>query len=392
MPAFTEDYFPNVQMAWEHFHQPAVSVRVTTRMAHTTVAASSFGGSSGSGNAPPNAPFTAGNTPPSSYKNEKVVLEPRAHSVAGSPERHHGRRSNASLTSALAASLSRGLSHSSGSLKKRSSSPAINTTTSGTLTPGGVTWGVTTFLGPSDNPTMTSAIQSESDGGEDDTPKAKTGGIRLKMKNQDRFDREGCGATPLLNERVAARVRGYRQVYANLLAVWGLETARLEMLKFNGVVEESSDGRSSHSEYDSSPPSLGMKRANSNNHYRNNENMTGIWKGLGVRPFCGRCGTRNLRFENNWDETLYCAFCAREQQNTECYICGEMLVGVHGPCLNCGHATHAECLKIWLEEKAEYGRGKDGYDEAEQCPTGCGCPCSIHTGSSAFGLSHYQLD
>ncbi|KAI9887464.1 MAG: hypothetical protein M1823_000722 [Watsoniomyces obsoletus] len=420
MPAFTEDYFPNAQMAWDYFHQPAasVSVRATPRTTHTPIA-SSFGGSSDSGNPPPNTPYTTGNTPPSSYRGEKLVLEPRAHSVAGSPERHHGRRSNASLTSALAASLSRGLSHSSASLKKRSSSPAMNTaTTSGTLTPGGVTWGVTTFLGPSsENPIMSSAIQSESDGGEEETPKAKRPRIRVQMKNQDLFDdKEGNGTTPLLNERIAARAQGYRQVYANLLAVWGLDIARLEILKFNGLLMTETSSSDvppyHHSDPVSTPLSstfstlstiVGTKQVDdSQDTYMNrHDHEKRISKGLGFDAFCARCGTRNIRRQDLQDAEMlcYCPFCAREQQKTECFLCGEILLGLHIPCVNCGHGMHLECLKIWTQiEKCDEDEDEDddnGHEEElGDCPTGCGCECSVETSVRSIsedGLANFQI-
>ncbi|EAT85296.2 hypothetical protein SNOG_07830 [Parastagonospora nodorum SN15] len=63
-----------------------------------------------------------------------------------------------------------------------------------------------------------------------------SGGIRVKLKNQDQFDDEACVSRPLLDMSKDWLHRAWREQYAELLGCWGLVSARAEVLKFNGLV------------------------------------------------------------------------------------------------------------------------------------------------------------
>ena len=272
IPAFSLDYFSSPEMAWNHYHPPKQSSHARKfDTSHTPAGASSFGGSSDehSSYTRTHTQYPSGLTLPSGYKSGRVSIdryEMRAHSVAGSPERQHGRRSNASLTSALAANFSRSLSHTAinnSSGKKRTTSPAPMTA-SGAATPGGVggvvTWGVNTFISaPSQNDLSRqhTATYSDSEAGDkfDEAQqrsevkknkghnmiKSKNNKVKVRvtMKNSNRFDEEGSRTSSLLNADTSVRRRAYRAAYANLLGVWKLDIQALEMLKFNGLRDSS---------------------------------------------------------------------------------------------------------------------------------------------------------
>jgi WD repeat-containing protein 59 len=46
-----------------------------------------------------------------------------------------------------------------------------------------------------------------------------------------------------------------------------------------------------------------------------------------------------------------------------CCVCDVIIKGLYGPCLRCGHVSHADCHEEW-------------FKNAEECPTGCGCNCA----------------
>lgn len=360
IPTFAMDYFASADMAWRHHHRDVPPLPPTPGISHTPFETHSFAGSSdGPSGQPPNTPFLNGNTPPSSYKNERALLdkiEPQTQSLAGSPERQHGRRSNASLTSALSVGFYRGLSHSASTGKKKL---GLVRSTSGSLTPGGITWGVNTFIAPSLNelPANSSATYSESDADEDELQMSGEPKARVVMKNQHMFDCEGHSKSPLLKPQSSVRHRGYRATYANLLGVWGLELQRLELLKFNGLQNLGSSELSTDQPFTSSLATKGSGVTESP-----------AWKGLEIGRFCSKCGNQLQRKaaanQPRRGDQSQCTSCSRQQRRMACSICYEMITGMYAPCLGCGHVAHSSCHEAWFRQPER------------ECPTGCGCQCT----------------
>src|SRR5437016_2613040 len=123
-PAFSLDYFPSDVVAWS-LYQPSMSGYTTPKVAHTPlVRHGSFNSFTGYwGNDPAPTPCSPGTTPPlgGSGHGSPDRLYSQGQSLSTSPETRHTqvRRSNSSLASNLAASLSRPFSSSSPPSKKK---------------------------------------------------------------------------------------------------------------------------------------------------------------------------------------------------------------------------------------------------------------------------------
>ncbi|KAI9804899.1 MAG: hypothetical protein M1833_006202 [Piccolia ochrophora] len=362
-PAFSLEYFPSADVAWS-LYQPTLSIVSTPKISHTPIGTyGSAESSNGQWGSDPVTPYSTGMTPPLTYKSsrwsaEHIDNQPR--SLSTSPEHHHGRRSNTSLTSAFAASLSRGFSTVASSSPpsksgKKSVSPVDHAI--GNMGAGGITWGTNTVFGPSIKEPLTSgsAAYTESDIEDDDTQGGDALNVKVTMKNQTRFDMENHSSIPLLDPNHSVRYRGYRENYANLLDAWGLDMRRLEILKFNGLRSYFPDNLSTHALI-----TLGKKQSS---------NLSSQWTGLAIVGHCSICThlVRRKSSEGNSSAQLKCSACASVQDKMSCAICNESLRGTYAPCLTCGHVLHAHCHREWFGGE-EPGRAA--------CPTGCGCRCT----------------
>ena len=360
LPTLSTEYFPYANMASRYRLQDEAYRSPTPRLPPTSFDTHNSGGSSDvQPSNPSTTPRLSGNTPPSSYKMERTLIEKselQAHSLSASPDRQHGRRSNASLTSTLSANMSRGLSHSSSSERKRLN---LGRSTSGSLTPGGVTWGVNTFINPSANEAHAtlSATFSESDADEEKLQATGPTSVKVVMRNQTGLDCEGYHRLTLLDPTSAVQHRGYRAAYANILAEWGFEMRRLELLKFDGLQGPSPTESTADQSFAST-----LSRKDSKAH------EPSVWRGLEITGFCQKCGGRLQRErgapQDRRGDEWRCTSCQRRQQRMACSICYEMVSGLYAPCLACGHAAHSDCHRAWFRQPER------------ECPTGCGCQCA----------------
>ncbi|KAH7392733.1 hypothetical protein BKA66DRAFT_412227 [Pyrenochaeta sp. MPI-SDFR-AT-0127] len=248
-------------------------------------------GSHGSSNGPwgsdnivsePVTPHSTGHTPPTLSRASTVRSAQTANNTpySTSPEQSHTalkRSSTANFANAVAA-LSRPFANaisSSPPVKSRIEDLSTSAPTSG------VTWGTTTFysnesqdrrsLAPSrskhgkrasfgqadqlnvdyisDSDSEYERIDDDADFGHDgaseyaipgtprdDEGENEVGKIKVTLKNQDQFDDEACVSRPLLDMNKNWLHRAWRGQYAEMLACWGLVSARAEVLKFNGLV------------------------------------------------------------------------------------------------------------------------------------------------------------
>lgn len=248
-------------------------------------------GSHGSSNGPwgsdtivsePVTPHSTGHTPPTLSRGSTIRSTQTSNNTpySTSPEQSHTslkRSSTANFANAVAA-LSRPFANaisSSPPVKSRIEDLSTSAPTSG------VTWGTTTFYG-SESQDRRSLAPSRSKHGKrasfgqadqlnvdyisdsdseyerttedadfiydgatentipgtprDDERENDVGVIKVTLKNQDQFDDEACVSRPLLDMNKDWLHRAWRGQYAEMLACWGLVSARAEVLKFNGLV------------------------------------------------------------------------------------------------------------------------------------------------------------
>ena len=369
IPAFSLEYFRSVEMALS-LCQPTVSVPPTPRISHTPTTTYGSAGSAEGQWGREAVSYSAGTTPPSSYQSGHIPLErvdSQSQSYSTSPEHHRG-RSNASLTSVFAASLSRNMSNTSQSSPppsggKKRTSPVDSAT--GSLAPGGVTWGTNTFFAaPLDEPPMESSAaysDSEEEYDEDRLPSSDGMKMRVTLKNQDVFDGEGSANIPLLNPNLSARYRGYRENYANLLAIWRLEIQRLEVLKINGLQFSSAEIQ----QQDQSPLSTEEGQR---------IDQSGLeWQGLHIES------TANIRRHNSPNSQQQQNSLETKKKKLTCSICNSLIQGIYAPCFHCGHVWHSHCHQLWFNPTPSPGipiEDENPEPEPRTCPTGCGCPCT----------------
>ncbi|KAH7090463.1 hypothetical protein FB567DRAFT_437997 [Paraphoma chrysanthemicola] len=297
-PAFSLDYFSSADAAWSLF-KPTISVPSTPAHSRFATPVNDFRsaksldtyGSHGSSNGPwgsdtipsdPVTPYSVDHTPPVLSRASTVrTAHTTSHTpYSTSPEQNHTTLKKSSTTNfaSAVAALSRPFSNA------MSSSPPVKSRTDDLSTSAptsGVTWGTTTFygsdnfdrrslapsrskhnkrasFGQSDLINVNYVYDSDSDYERIDdedatttdgvweytrpiTPGESDGGdglgtIKVKLKNQDQFDDEGCVSKPLLDMTKDWLHRAWREQYAEMLGCWGLVSARAEVLKFNGLV------------------------------------------------------------------------------------------------------------------------------------------------------------
>jgi WD repeat-containing protein 59 len=213
--------------------------------------------------------------------------------------------------------------------------------------------------------------------------------IKSVLHNQNMFDKDGYASVPLLDPNFEWKYKAYRASYAHLLGVWGLQTQRAEVLKFDGLIG-----------YFTPTPQVALTdRAMSGDKLalesllrRRTVDVTrdsfAQNRGLEIHRRCNQCGEALKAIEKNripvgW----HCAACAhgraRSSTQTLCAICTKSITGLMVPCLNCAHVTCFECHLTWLGRDNNISTtGDPRFDPLETanktCPTGCGCLCSSH--------------
>lgn len=381
-PAFSVDYFPTNGAAWGMYRRTPIDSAVSTPKLISTPSGiyGSMGSSTGAwGSDPASASYSCGDTPPlRSNRGSSEHLSQHTQSLSTSPENPRtSRRGNSSLASSFAANFSRPFSMTASSSppnpppNRKRPSPVEHMLS---LAPSAITWGNTTVLGSvKEQVNMEqSAFSDDESTGDDFKPNACLG-IKLTMENQNGFDDEGCMGTSLLDDNHTAQYANHRQAYAELLYCWGLPMVRLEVLKYNGLRNHSSEldipdnksfaasiiSNDSHTViHESSPPSqivLGKRDLHSTS-----ENQ-----GLDIAGYCLKHEARldPVHLSSAGGAAGRCDRCKTVQRQLCCTICAEAITAVFLPCLSCGCATHQHCL---IEYRAT------GNND---CPGGCDCDC-----------------
>ncbi|TGZ82469.1 hypothetical protein EX30DRAFT_186364 [Ascodesmis nigricans] len=399
----SRDYYPNVEMIVQS-QQAAFSISP----AHHSVSLTPIGPSGSYSSSPGRhfgsdpthtLAFSAGTTPPGH------LFDYGLYSLSSSPEVHHHhtmgnfRRSNSNISANFSRALM-GASNASPPSRRRPS-PA-DSLVNAFATSSAVTWGAITTFGSGSkgaaeravSETMTDDNSSES-GDSEYSPDP----IIVTMHNSKSFDTEANISSSLLDSSRGALYRAWRDTYANLLYAWGLQTRRLEILKFNSIAFAPSefDPHQHHSTVSSSP-NAGSVYPDFGRHTRRHQSTSSVigsisrtvatapakWDGLEMAGCCNRCGavldvTSGAKGE--------CKACKRRQLTMVCVICHTVVKGLYTPCLQCGHVCHAECHRSWFfdinRDEDEYesledegGGMKEKADNVdEECPAGCGCVC-----------------
>ena len=214
--------------------------------------------------------------------------------------------------------------------------------------------------------------------------------LKTGLRNQDEFDIDSYVSLPLLDPRLAARYKGYRASYAQLLEVWELHIPKAEIMKIDGVADD---------EIADANPMKGSRRRTLI------FDDQGDSSGLQIRRTCQLCNDYlTPTFKNGvvfgWNCTnTACASSPASKRTSKrriCAICEKAVDGLSIPCLQCGHLTCYDCAKEWFGhtvnianhkvrtfskgsvalEEAVTDDDEDLYDFASDCPSGCGCPCA----------------
>ncbi|GAB7345438.1 hypothetical protein MBLNU457_3771t1 [Dothideomycetes sp. NU457] len=189
----------------------------------------------------PTTPFSLASTPPLSLSRSSSHRVTATQSMSASPENRAPAPTSA--TSSFAASVwSRPFQLSSSPPQRKRISGGENLASSLASTSGGsITWAASTVHGS--NATMRRSYLAQeladvSDGSttdEDEVSTPQDEGVRVTYKNQTLFDDEGGLDVPLLNPDHERRgiYAAYRDSYATILEIWGLDVAAHEIRKFN---------------------------------------------------------------------------------------------------------------------------------------------------------------
>lgn len=173
--------------------------------------------------------------------------------------------------------------------------------------------------------------------------------ITITMKNTTELDVfEDIYSRPFLGDIDYDALVQYREQYSDLLYIWGLQYNRAKILKFNfsgdSSIGNSIEGFSDHK--------CTIKRRN-RRAFDSSQLLT--------NPISDIKSAK----ENSWNSKLrnkiqYCGFCNLQ--------INKRLVA----CTSCEHVMHAACAADWWLVN-------DDIEKHQECPTGCGCNCLLHS-------------
>lgn len=414
-PGFSLDYFPTDIAAWSVYQKGPYSTAASTPKALTPTAAYGSYGSSVGLSFPSehaSATYSTENTPPirsargSSEKLSHIAQQTASLSTSPEDKRHFKRGNSGLSTFSFSRTFSATAPSSPPSRKK--SSPVEQLL--GTLTPNAVTWGHNTVFGVTKDIHSTT-LQHHNNSAEgyqsnEDDSRAPTG-IDFRLHNVDLFDDEGLFSTPLLaSSSHHSLFASYRSAYAELLFAWGLQLARLEVLKISGLPDYFSAVNAART--------VGMSPNNGGNFaasVKSNDAKTVIHDGGPPSPIMlGKKGSIDKTSPNGQglDVVAYCLKhellltplpppsngilplggapgscerCARQQRQLKCVVCLESVSAILAPCLTCGCVSHEQCLREY-QLQPEY----DGT-----CAGGCECICRKEAAGKKVAVESWEV-
>ncbi|KAI8632826.1 hypothetical protein F5Y19DRAFT_471998 [Xylariaceae sp. FL1651] len=390
-PSFSLDYFPPDASLWHASHanyKSQVNSTVSTpKTIHTPI---HIVGSLGSDDQwlgePESTSYSCGETPPTRTPKDHLSEGDPTQSLSTSPENRLLRRANTTLTSSLANFPRPFASVASTSPPGRKRiSPGDNFLTN--LTPSNITWGGSTLMGPTSEPSMTARNSiSDDDSRRDEAQPLVCYGISTEMEDQTIFDDDGWLAVPFLEPSRNETYASYRHAYAEMLQMWEQPLARLEIMKFNVLKDKPS------TTYSTSFGNAGLEGFYSSYHSTDNlsnasqthanvnppiamgkkeqlQALIASGRGIDIRGICRIHEIHLDPIRSTENHAMVgggvgtCERCKHPQTQLLCVFCREPIDALYPPCLACGCAIHDACLNEW-----------HSADETE-CPAGDECEC-----------------
>lgn len=374
-PSFSLAYYPTDASVWELHSRSYTNSAVTTpRTLHTPV---HYGGSQASddvvwsGEAGSNS-YSCGETPPNRSKGYLGEAE----ALSKSPS---SRVISRGLASTFTANLPRSFtgmgSSSPPSHGKKKPSPAETILNS--LAPNiSAGWASSTAV---ENPSNgRNSISDDEYRREEQLPSVPVQ-VSVYVAEQTLFDDDGWLGAALLEPDQQNLHAAYRYAYAEMLQMWDKPLARLEIMKFNVLKEDSgtntgdrdfhgsftigegSSERTAHPRTGSSSIMMGKKDQLSS--------LVAAGRGLDVTGVCRvhEIQLDSIRYTTSNSKVGgavgMCDRCHRVQSQLLCVYCLEPVDALFPPCLSCGCASHETCLAEW------HAAGET------VCPAGDECNC-----------------
>ncbi|CAN8100720.1 unnamed protein product [Discula destructiva] len=393
-PSFSLEYFPTDAVDW-NLSQPRsgfTSGTHTPGTAQTPLIMSDpqspdilWMGQSGSQS------YSTGETPPHKLFKDYHVSDADQHqsqSLSTSPnDRSAIRRTQSVLAHTLSSGLHRGLasasmiSSSPPGRKRPSPAEAILS-----HIPTNITWGTSTYFGGQQAEITETAGTSVSDDEflKDELVSMVPVSVNIMIEDETAFDDDGWLSTPLLDPSRHPDYAGYRYAYAEILQMWRLPLARLEIMKFNVLKDASWNALSGPNE--TTPPDDRHRESaiqDSGSHSATGTTSPTVLLGgkreqLAALQASGRgldvtgiCRIHEIQLNPlQYSQTPstggaagICERCRRTQTQLTCVFCHEPIDALYAACLGCGCSTHDGCLAEW------HAMGET------ECPAGDDCEC-----------------
>ncbi|KAI3321600.1 hypothetical protein HD806DRAFT_158345 [Xylariaceae sp. AK1471] len=390
-PSFSLDYFPPDASLWHasngNYKSQANSAISTPKTLHTPVhIIGSYGSEELWPGEPESTSYSCGETPPNKTPKDHLSDTDPTQSLSTSPDNRLLRRANTALTSSLA-SIQRPFASvaSTSPPGRKRTSPGESFLTN--LTPSNITWGGSTMMGPTSEPSMTARNSlSDDEFRRDEAPSLVCYGISTQMEDQTIFDDDGWLAVPFLEPSHNATYASYRYAYAEMLQMWEQPLARLEIMKFNVLKDNPSTAHSVlfgsagtegfYSSYHSTDNLSNIAHMHPNVHYpiavgKKEQLQALITSGRGI-DIRGICRVHEIHLDpirSSEDHAMVgggvgtCERCKRTQTQMLCVFCREPIDALYPPCLGCGCTIHDSCLAEW------HAAGET------ECPAGDECDC-----------------
>lgn len=390
-PSFSLDYFPTDASVWNVYSRSHTNSAATTPgTLHTPV---QYAGSHASDELqlsgdPGTDSFSCGETPPNKAKTllgEANTTQP----LSKSPTNRGILRGNTGLASAFTATLPKSFGGGNSSASppnqgKKRPSPAeyimnsLVPATGNSGNSGNTSHGAT---GASAESGGARTSLSEEDYRRDDILPWVPIGVSVIVEDQTIFDDDGWLAAPLLDQNQAHVFARYRYAYGEMLQMWNQPLARLEVMKFNILREDTSTAVIDGSFHDSTTLRDGASATTSGHHKtgsspivmgKKDQLLSLIASGRGL-DVTGICRVHETQLEparyttsghNLGGAVGICDRCHSTQAQLRCVYCLEPVDALFPPCLSCGCASHEACLAEW------HAAGET------LCPAGDECNCA----------------
>lgn len=332
---------------------------------------------------PASQSYSTGETPPQKVFRDYLSDVDPTPSLSTSPNDRSIRRSQSVLTSTLASGFSRSFTAMTSTSPPGRKRPSPAETILSHI-PSNITWGGSTYFGgpPAEATETARTSMSDDDFRRDELVSMVPVSVSVTIENETAFDDDGWLTTPLLDPVRNPDYASYRYAYAEMLQMWRLPLARLEIMKFNvlkqesinpggsggtpvegGYYETAIQDSGSHSATGTTSPTvlLGGRREQL-------EALQASGRGLDVTGICRIHETQLQPLQYSRTPTSggamgICERCRRTQTQLTCVFCHEPIDALYPACLGCGCATHDACLAEW------HGMGET------ECPAGDDCEC-----------------